>query len=102
MGDISVIARRLSLIKARLGNHKLRELLPIHINRMQDSLVKDGYSLSQIRKCRAMLIQIFDAADNNNLVVQNPARKAKILRDKDGSLDCPRGAWADQDQSCPV
>lgn len=80
----------LSIIKARLGSHKLRELLPIHINRMQDGLIKDGYSLSQIRKCRAMLIQIFDAADNNNLVVQNPARKAKILRDKDNSLNRPR------------
>ena len=57
---------------------------------MQDGLIKDGYSLSQIRKCRAMLIQIFDAADNNNLVVQNPARKAKILRDKDNSLNRPR------------
>lgn len=73
-----------------MGSHKLRELLPIHINRMQDGLIKDGYSLSQIRKCRAMLIQIFDAADNNNLVVQNPARKAKILRDKDNSLNRPR------------
>lgn len=80
----------LSIIKARLGSHKLRELLPIHINRMLDSLVQDGYSLSQIRKCRAMLIQIFNAADNNNLVVQNPARKAKILRDKDNSLNRPR------------
>lgn len=80
----------LSLIKTRLGVHKLRELLPIHINRMQDGLVKDGYSLSQIRKCRAMLIQILDAADNNGLVVQNPARKAKILRDKDGTLEQPR------------
>ncbi len=80
----------LSLINTRLGSRKLREILPIHINRMLDSLVQDGYSLSQIRKCRAMLIQIFDAADNNNLVVQNPARKAKILRDKDNSLDRPR------------
>lgn len=80
----------LSIIKARLGSHKLRELLPIHINRMQDGLIKDGYSLSQIRKCRVMLIQIFDAADNNNLVVQNPARKAKIPRDKDNSLNRPR------------
>ena len=73
-----------------MGSHKLRELLPIHINRMQDGLIKDGYSLSQIRKCRVMLIQIFDAADNNNLVVQNPAQKAKILRDKDNSLNRPR------------
>ena len=80
----------LSLINTRLGSRKLREILPIHINRMLDSLVQDGYSLSLIRKCRAMLIQIFDAADNNNLVIQNPARKAKILRDKDSSLDRPR------------
>lgn len=37
-----------------------------------------------------MLIQIFDAADANGLVAGNPARKAKIIRDKDGTLSEPR------------
>ena len=74
----------LTLIKSRLGGMKLCEILPMHINRMQDELTSEGYSLSQISKCRAMLIQIFDAAENNGLVAKNPARKAKIIRDKGG------------------
>lgn len=74
----------LALIKAKLGDKKLCEVLAMHINRMQDELVAEGYSLSQISKCRAMLIQIFDAADNNGLVARNPARKAKVIRDKGG------------------
>lgn len=80
----------LKLIKERLGSMPLCDILPLHINRFQDSLVEDGYSLSQIRKCRTMLIQIFDSADNNGLVVKNPAIASKIIRDKDGSLSVPR------------
>jgi len=72
----------LALLKERLGSKALCEVLPIDINRMQDNLVSEGYSLSQISKCRAMLIQIFDSADDNGLVAKNPARKAKVIRDK--------------------
>ncbi len=53
-------------------------------------MVKKGYSMSQLRKCRAMLIQIFDAADNNGLVTVNAARKAKAIRDPSGSLSAPK------------
>ena len=80
----------LKIIKERMGTQTLCDILPIDINRFMDSLVESGYSLSQIRKCRTMLIQIFDAAEANGLVAGNPARKAKIIRDKDGSLSKPR------------
>ena len=80
----------LNLIKARLGAKAVCGILPMDINRFQDKLVADGYSLSQVRKCRTMLIQIFDAADENGMVTRNPARKAKILKDKDGALSAPR------------
>lgn len=53
------------------------EILPIHINRFLDSIVASGYSKSQISKCRAMLIQIFESAKVNNLTHSNPARDAK-------------------------
>lgn len=76
----------LKIIKDRMGEQILCDVLPIDINRFLDALVEQGYSLSQIRKCRTMLIQIFDAADNNGLVSKNPARKAKIIRDKGGVL----------------
>ena len=80
----------LKIIKERMGTQTLCDILPIDINRFMDSLVEIDYSLSQIRKCRTMLIQIFDAADANGLVAGNPARKAKIIRDKDGTLSKPR------------
>ena len=80
----------LKIIKERMGSQILCEVLPLHINQFFDSLVESGYSLSQIRKCRTMLIQIFDAAEANGLVAGNSARKAKIIRDRDGSLAKPR------------
>ncbi len=80
----------LNIIKAHLGSKSIAGVLPLDVNRFQDKLVKDGYSLSQIKKCRTMLIQIFDSADENGLVMRNPARKAKILKDKDGILSVPR------------
>ena len=80
----------LKLIKERLGGMPLCDVLPLHINRFQDSLVEDGYSLSQIRKCRTMLIQIFNSADSNGLILKNPATGSKIIRDKDGSLSVPK------------
>ena len=80
----------LNLIKARLGSKAVCDILPMDVNRFQDKLAAEGYSLSQIRKCRTMLIQIFDAADENGVVMRNPARKAKILKDKDGTLSAPR------------
>jgi len=80
----------LRLIEERLGKKTVADILPLDINRFQDKLVKDGYSLSQVRKCRTMLIQIFDAADENGMILRNPARKAKILKDRDGTLSAPR------------
>ena len=80
----------LKIIKEQMGTQTLCDVLPIDINRFMDFLVASNYSLSQIRKCRTMLIQIFDAADANGLVAGNPARKAKIIRDKDGTLSEPR------------
>ena len=51
----------LKIIKEQMGTQTLCDVLPIDINRFMDFLVASNYSLSQIRKCRTMLIQIFDA-----------------------------------------
>jgi len=80
----------LNIIKQHMGAKRLCDVLPIDVNAFQDKLIGQGYSLSQIRKCRTMLIQIFDAADENGMIARNPARKAKVLRDKDGTLSTPR------------
>lgn len=80
----------LQIIKKWLGDALVADVLPIHINLFMTELMKSGYGMSQIHKCRTMLIQLFDAAEDNNLVSRNPARRAKIIRDLDGSLTAPR------------
>ena len=67
----------LALLKKRFGAKPLCDILPLDINRFTDLLVKEGYSSSQLRKCRAMLIQIFTEAEHNGLVLRNPALRAK-------------------------
>ena len=84
----------LNALKRGFGEQPLAEILPIHINRFLDKLSADGYSLSMIRKCRAMLIQIFDAADSNGLVLRNPARKTKTGRSKQNGF---RGEHKEKD-----
>lgn len=79
----------LKIIRDCLGSRKIHEVLPLQINQMMDRLVSQGYSMSTITKCRAMLIQLFDAAESNGLIASNPARKAKVIRDRDGSLVQP-------------
>ena len=80
----------LQIIKKWLGDAPLPDILPIHINSFMTALLESGYGMSQIRKCRTMLIQLFDSAEDNRLVSGNPARRAKIIRDVDGSLSQPR------------
>lgn len=73
----------LRLLKDYFRTSLISEILPMHINRFFDSIVEKGYSMSQIRKCRAMLIQIFASAEDNGLVVKNPATRAKKIGKKD-------------------
>lgn len=72
----------LRLLKQKFGDAVLSDIMPIHINAFLDELVEKGYSVSLIRKCRTMLIQIFDAADANGLVMRNPARHTKKIIEK--------------------
>ncbi len=70
----------LKLVKDYFKKTLLCDVLPIHVNRFLDYLVKKGYSMSQIRKCRTMLVQIFNSADDNGLVLRNPALRAKSMK----------------------
>lgn len=72
----------LALLKKQFGSTPICEILPMHINRYTDAITSQGYSSSQIRKCRAMLIQIFTAAEHNGLILRNPALRAKKVRKK--------------------
>ncbi len=76
----SIYKYTLKLLNKHFGREKLSEILPLHITLMLNRLVDEGYSKSQISKCRTMLIQIFDAAEDNGLVARTPARKTKPIK----------------------
>lgn len=59
---------------------ELADIKPLHINHFHDYLKRAGYSFSYISKCRAMLIQIFDSAQANDLISKNPARLSKGIK----------------------
>lgn len=58
----------------------LRDIKVLHINRYFDSLRRQGLSNSYITKLKAMLIQIYDYALANELVLSNPARASKSVK----------------------
>ena len=58
------------------GRKPLQEIKAMEINSLMEWLRGKGYSVSQLAKCRAMLIQLFDAAEANDLVAKNYARKS--------------------------
>ncbi len=58
----------------------LTDIKVVQINRYFDSLRRQGLSQSYITKLKAMLIQIFDYALANELVLSNPARASKSVK----------------------
>jgi len=70
----------LKLLKEAFGDRPIAEILPMDISAFLNLLLEEGWSQSKISKCRAMLIQIFDAAEQNQLIPRNPARSVKPFR----------------------
>ena len=70
----------LAHLKAYFCGTPIDEINTIHINTLLDQLHEEGASRSKIGKCRTMMIQILDYAEANNLLVKNPARRAKTMR----------------------
>lgn len=70
----------LSTLIEHFGSQKLCDIKQIDINRFLDELTDRGLSRSKVSKCKAMLIQIFNAAIANDLVDKNPAAVAKAKR----------------------
>jgi len=70
----------LKLLKEAFGDRPIAEILPIEVSAFLNRLLEEGCSQSKISKCRAMLIQIFDAAEQNRLIPRNPARSVKPFR----------------------
>lgn len=72
----------LNILKAYFSSTPVSEIRALDVNHFLDSLKRDNRSKSYISKCRSMLIQVFDYAEANQLISNNPARKAKMMRDK--------------------
>lgn len=70
----------LNTLIEQFGNRQLQQIRQIDINRFLDSLSASGCSKSKISKCKAMLIQIFNSAEANELITKNPALHAKGTR----------------------
>lgn len=76
----------INILEGYFKDMPVGKILPIDIDGFYDKLVLSGYSLSAITKCRAMMIQIFTAADKNGLVARNAAILSKKVTEKDHRL----------------
>ena len=72
----------LNTIIAHFGDKSVAEIRQMDVNAFLKKLSEEGFSRSKISKCKAMLIQIFDAAEANELVLRNPAIRAKAKKSK--------------------
>lgn len=72
----------LQMLIKQFGDTPLDQLKTTSINNFINKLMQTGYSPSTIRKCRAMLIQICDAAEADDLIVKNYARRALTAHKK--------------------
>ena len=70
----------LNTLKKHFGDRPLREIKQLDVNRLIDTLIEKGRSKSTISKCKSMLSQIMGAAEDNDLIVKNPAARAKKIR----------------------
>lgn len=66
----------LAILKRYFGDMSISSIKTMQINAFLNELTAKGYSNSQLSKCRSMLIQLFDAAEANDMVVKNYARMA--------------------------
>lgn len=66
----------LALLKEYFGQIRMDQIKTSQVNAFINSLQERNYSMSVIGKCRTMLIQIFDAAEADDLILKNYARRA--------------------------
>lgn len=70
----------LNILEDHFGKIKLVDIIPLDINKFYRKM-EEKYSSSYLRKFRAMLIQIFDFADDNGIISRNPARHSKSVKE---------------------
>lgn len=67
-------------LKGYFGEEMLDTILPFDVEVFLNQLHKDGFSQSYLSKCRALLYQIFQKAEANDLIGKNPVRYADKMR----------------------
>lgn len=70
----------MKVLKNYFGNRAVEEIKPMDVNKFHDYLLSADMSKSYVTKCRAMLIQVFDDAEANEIISSNPARKSKGIK----------------------
>lgn len=92
------------ILKEYFEDTPIADIRALDVNHFMDWMRHREMSKSYMTKCRAMLIQIFDYAEANQLISTNPARKAKRIRDKgDNKLKAAeksKDAFTDDEQEC--
>ena len=73
----------LNQLKTAFSGKQIDSIRPMDISRYLNGLYENGCSSSAISKCRAMLIQVFDYAESNEAISRNPARLAKVIRNRE-------------------
>ena len=63
-------------IKSPIGSMSVKDVKPLNCMQIMNSL--DGFSKSFASKIRTLLFSMFDAAEDNDLTLKNPARKLKL------------------------
>ena len=92
----------LNVLKNYFGKQDITEIKPMDVNKFNDFMVDSAMSKSYITKCRAMLMQIMDAAEANDLISSNPARKSKSVRifpSLDDNINSKKDAFTDTEQA---
>lgn len=88
----------LKKIKDGLGNISLNDLKPMHINRFLQNII-EVYADSYIRKIKAMLVQICDYADDNGMILRNPARHCMKMKKLSGNKKAKKDSFSEKEIS---
>lgn len=65
-------------IKPAIGSLTMKEIKPSDIKLMITNLVKQGKSKSLVSRVKILSNAMFEAAEDDNLVIKNPCRKIKL------------------------
>ena len=91
----------LKVLKNYFGTKAVEDIRPMDVNKFNDFMLNSSMSKSYVTKCRSMLIQILDAAEANEIINSNPARKSKavkVLPTLEDEEESKKDAFSDEEQ----